>query len=27
LQRGGIPCAFDRILATQFGVQAFEMVT
>ncbi len=26
LQRGGIPCAFDRILATQFGVKAFEMV-
>ena len=26
LQRGGIPNAFDRILATQFGVRAFEMV-
>lgn len=26
LQRGGIPCAYDRILATQFGVKAFEMV-
>ena len=26
LQRGGIPNAFDRILATQFGVVAFEMV-
>jgi 6-phosphofructokinase 1 len=26
LQRGGVPCAFDRILATQFGVHAFEMV-
>jgi len=26
LQRGGIPCAFDRILATQFGVKAFELV-
>jgi 6-phosphofructokinase 1 len=26
LQRGGIPIAFDRILATQFGVKAFEMV-
>ncbi len=26
LQRGGIPNAFDRILATQFGVKAFEMV-
>lgn len=26
LQRGGIPTAFDRILATQFGVKAFEMV-
>ncbi len=25
LQRGGIPCAYDRILATQFGVKAFEM--
>lgn len=26
LQRGGIPIAFDRILATQFGVKGFEMV-
>jgi 6-phosphofructokinase 1 len=26
LQRGGIPCAYDRILATQFGVKAFELV-
>ncbi|RLD56572.1 MAG: 6-phosphofructokinase [Bacteroidetes bacterium] len=26
LQRGGIPNSFDRILATQFGVKAFEMV-
>ena len=26
LQRGGVPCAYDRILATQFGVKAFEMV-
>jgi 6-phosphofructokinase 1 len=26
LQRGGIPNAFDRILASQFGVKAFEMV-
>ncbi|MCZ6522026.1 MAG: ATP-dependent 6-phosphofructokinase [Bacteroidetes bacterium] len=26
LQRGGVPVAFDRILATQFGVKAFEMV-
>ncbi|HHJ52151.1 MAG TPA: ATP-dependent 6-phosphofructokinase [Caldithrix abyssi] len=26
LQRGGIPSAYDRILATQFGVKAFEMV-
>ena len=26
LQRGGIPIAYDRILATQFGVKAFEMV-
>jgi len=26
LQRGGIPIAFDRILATEFGVKAFEMV-
>ncbi len=26
LQRGGSPMAYDRILATQFGVKAFEMV-
>ncbi len=26
LQRGGVPIAFDRILASQFGVRAFEMV-
>lgn len=26
LQRGGIPIAYDRILATSFGVKAFEMV-
>ena len=26
LQRGGIPLAYDRILATQFGVKAFELV-
>jgi phosphofructokinase-like protein len=26
LQRGGIPVAYDRILATEFGVKAFEMV-
>jgi len=26
LQRGGIPTANDRILATQFGVKAFELV-
>lgn len=26
LQRGGTPVAFDRVLATQFGVAAFELV-
>jgi 6-phosphofructokinase 1 len=26
LQRGGIPNAYDRILAAQFGVKSFEMV-
>lgn len=26
LQRGGTPSPYDRILATQFGVKAFEMV-
>lgn len=25
IQRGGVPTAFDRVLATQFGVKAFEM--
>jgi 6-phosphofructokinase 1 len=25
VQRGGVPTAFDRVLATQFGVKAFEM--
>jgi phosphofructokinase-like protein len=26
VQRGGVPIAFDRVLATQFGVRAFELV-
>jgi 6-phosphofructokinase 1 len=26
LQRGGVPIAYDRVLAAQFGVRAFEMV-
>jgi len=26
LQRGGRPCAFDRVLASQFGVKAFQLV-
>jgi 6-phosphofructokinase 1 len=26
LQRGGTPTAFDRVLATRFGVKAFELV-
>lgn len=26
LQRGGVPIAYDRVLATQFGVKAFELV-
>ena len=26
LQRGGVPSSYDRILATRFGVKAFEMV-
>ena len=26
LQRGGTPCAFDRILATQFGVAAVDLI-
>jgi 6-phosphofructokinase 1 len=25
LQRGGVPIAYDRVLASQFGVKAFEM--
>jgi 6-phosphofructokinase len=25
LQRGGIPIAYDRVLATQYGVKAFEL--
>lgn len=25
LQRGGVPIAYDRVLATQFGVKAFEL--
>ncbi len=25
LQRGGVPIAFDRVLATQFGVRAFQL--
>lgn len=25
LQRGGVPIAFDRILATEFGVKAMEL--
>ena len=27
IQRGGTPVAFDRVLATAFGVKAFEMVS
>ncbi|HEV2705960.1 MAG TPA: ATP-dependent 6-phosphofructokinase [Pyrinomonadaceae bacterium] len=27
VQRGGSPTAFDRVLATRFGVKAFEMVS
>ncbi|MBI9069858.1 MAG: ATP-dependent 6-phosphofructokinase [Salinivirgaceae bacterium] len=27
LQRGGIPNAFDRILATELGVKAFDLIT
>jgi 6-phosphofructokinase 1 len=26
LQRGGVPIAYDRVLATQYGVKAFELV-
>ncbi|MDY6801091.1 MAG: ATP-dependent 6-phosphofructokinase [Bacteroidota bacterium] len=26
IQRGGVPIAYDRVLATQFGVHAFQMV-
>jgi 6-phosphofructokinase 1 len=26
LQRGGVPIAYDRVLSSQFGVKAFEMV-
>ncbi|HYE15913.1 MAG TPA: 6-phosphofructokinase, partial [Pyrinomonadaceae bacterium] len=26
VQRGGSPTAFDRVLATRFGVKAFELV-
>lgn len=26
VQRGGVPIAYDRVLATQFGVKAFELV-
>jgi len=26
VQRGGSPTAFDRILATRFGIKAYEMV-
>ena len=26
LQRGGAPCAYDRVLASQFGAKAFEMI-
>ncbi len=25
MQRGGSPTAFDRILATRFGIKAYEM--
>jgi len=25
LQRGGVPIAYDRVLATQFGVKAFDL--
>lgn len=26
IQRGGVPIAYDRVIATQFGVKAFELV-
>jgi 6-phosphofructokinase 1 len=26
IQRGGAPCAFDRELATRFGVKAVELI-
>jgi 6-phosphofructokinase 1 len=26
IQRGGVPIAYDRVLASQFGVKAFELV-
>ena len=26
VQRGGSPTAFDRILATRFGIKAYEMI-
>ena len=26
LQRGGSPCAFDRILSTQFGVSVVDLI-
>ena len=26
MQRGGSPTAFDRILATRFGIKAYELV-
>ncbi len=26
VQRGGSPCAFDRILATRYGVKAVELI-
>ena len=26
IQRGGSPCAYDRVLSTQFGVHAAELI-
>ena len=26
IQRGGSPCAYDRVLATQFGVHAAQLI-
>jgi len=26
MQRGGSPCAYDRVLSTQFGVHAAELI-